>query len=1318
MRRTKVYQLSLLLLAVLAGSTLSAQQLLHYWNFNNNATEASLLAPSQSSIPGASIVHLPGGLSAIDISGGTGQNFNVANLNARNGDPSGTHLRFNNPIGGALVFSLPSTGYEHIVVQFATRRSGSGAGIQYWSYTTDGTSYTAFDTLTVTDGNPVLETLDFSAIAAAGNNPDFKIKVTFAAGSGGSVGNNRFDNFTAEGSPAGSGDILPPTTVFDPANAAVNIAPGINPTISFNEPVRLVSNSPITASNAASLVELRLNNAAGAPVSFSTGFANNTITIIPAAPLQPNQQYYVALLGNTVEDHSDNAIAATQSVQFTTQPVQTEFSAGDMVFVAYRMNANNTEDEIALLTFKDILPGTFIRITDAKYTSNAQPQCDGGIVWTAPANECITAGSIISIHTDAMTANKGTVTGSGFGLSSGGDQVIVYTGTAANPNYITALTSNNWVVANTACGGSESMKPPALSDGQSSVNLSTAPGNLAGNSVNAYYNGTQTGTAATLRAAILDPSNWIAVPGGTAPQVWPAYNFPGPPQVTAALIPAANKIRLVFNSHLDPGSATAIAHYTGISGLATASLSSGSIADTVTLTYSLPFVPGNTYTLTVEHIANSNGEQMVCPYTFTFTYATSVSLGSSFIVAEENAGTLSLVLHVTHPSAGSVDLEVLGAPYATADTNDFVLASHTISLSDSTTQVLIPVAITDDTLREQAAEYLAIALRNPSGCSIEGDTLATIYIRDNDRVAPVPTKDIELDYIGSFDPSGSSNSTCEVVAYDSASRRLVTSSAISSRLEIVDFSNPATLTTLHSVDVSSYGGITSVAVKDGIIAVASPNADDMLEGSVLFFDMDGNFIKQVTVGVLPDMVTFSPNGRYVLTANEGQPNADYSIDPEGSVSIIDISGGIAGLSQAQVSTLNFTSFNSQEAALVAAGVRKTKASSTLSQDLEPEYITISSDNSKAWVTLQENNAIATIDLQHKTVSDIWPLGTKNMYAAGNGFDASDNNDAILIANWPVHSYYIPDAIAGFTAGDRQYLVTANEGDEKEYDGLNERTTVGAANYILDPAAFPQAALLKKSYNLGRMRVTNLDGDTDGDGDYDRIHALGSRSFSVWDADTKTLVYDSGDDFELYTATDTAIRALFNSDHEENAFKSRSRSKGPEPEGVTTGTLSGKHYAFVTLERVGGVMVYDVTDPASARLVDYKNSRSTSAYAGDHGPECLVFIPGAKSPDGNNYLVVANEISGTLSVFEVQDNNGTGTSVSSPGRRYKTFNVFPNPADGIAYFNRAADIEVYDMSGKMVHKAAHALTLNVRSYAPGMYVIRTAEGASVRLVVNR
>src|SRR6218665_1461921 len=311
----------LLPIAVLFHGAVSGQTLIHYWNFNNNASVASITTPTSTLINGSITATTTGTGSTdtfIDFAGGTAQNFNVDNFNARNGDASGTHLRYNYPINGNVQFSLPTTGYNNVVVKFTTRRSGSGAGNQVWTYSLDGNTFLEYKTIVSKDANPELITFDFSGVAGVANNPNFKLKVQFMQGAGGAVGNNRFDNFTVDADVIGGTDTTAPTVTYSPANSVNNASTSVNPTIKFNENVRLIDNSPITSANAQNLVELKLNNASGNVVPFTTTFADNQITVIPTTALSPNQTYYLALKPNVVEDESDNAVTSSTSSTFKT----------------------------------------------------------------------------------------------------------------------------------------------------------------------------------------------------------------------------------------------------------------------------------------------------------------------------------------------------------------------------------------------------------------------------------------------------------------------------------------------------------------------------------------------------------------------------------------------------------------------------------------------------------------------------------------------------------------------------------------------------------------------------------------------------------------------------------------------------------------------------------------------------------------------------------------------------------------------------------------------------------------------------------------
>lgn len=1301
----KVYSFVILCFFSVFFLKIQAQDLIHYWNFNNNSTEQTLLNPTESIVSGSGIAYTLGATS--ELTSATGQDFGT--LNARNGDPAGAHLRFNDPIGGTLIFSLPTTGFEDAIVKFTTRRSGQGAGTQTWSYTTNGTDYTFLQTVLPNDGTPDLAEFDFSEIADTDDNANFKLKVEFSAENGGTGGNNRFDNFTLDAFPIGGIDTTPPSATFYPLNNSTNVAVNDHVTISFNEAIRLLNNEELTPDNIQNIVEFKADGANGTDVAFTASITANTIYLTPDAPLANSENYYVAINANSIEDHNDNALTSIISTSFSTIALQTEFNAGDIAFLGYRMNANDTEDEIALLILKDIDAGTFLTITDSKYTSNAQEQCEDGLVWTVGENDCISAGTIVRIQTDAETASHGTLTGSGFGMTSGGDQVIIYAGTAGSPTYVTALSSNGWVVENTSCSGSNSQLPSGLVDGTSSLNTSTAPGNTDGNSVNAYYNGPVTGDLATIKANVFNPANWIAIGESTPPQEWPEWNFPTSLKVSSVMVINPTTIEVEFNQEVNEASAENIANYTGIDDLQSANLQ----GNVVTLTYATPFSSSETYTLVISNVEDISGNEMICPFTHEFSYNTSLSLDSTFVVVNEDAGTLDFALNLINPAVASIDVVVKGAPFSTADGDDFTLESHTVHFTaESSLNQTISIPIIDDNLEEQQAEYFVLSFENPTGLTLDGESLATIYIKDNDRLAPVPSEQLTLDYVGSFDPSGENNASTEVVVFDAESKKLFATSSIQNNLDIIDFTDPTAPNVIQSIDMSEYGQLTSAAVKNGILAVASPNNNVTENGKVIFFDTDGTYISEVTVGVLPDNVVFSSDGTKVLTANEGQPNQDYSIDPEGSVSLIDVSNGVVGITQEQVSTLLFTEFNAQESTLIASGVRKLKLTSTLSQDFEPEYIAVNAESTKAWVTLQENNAMAEIDLATKTITSVWALGTKDMSLAGNGFDASDNNGEVLIANWPVEAYYIPDAVGTYAVNGVNYLVTANEGDEKEYDGFEERVALGSNNYELDAEAFPHGEFLKQNHNLGRFRVTNLHGDLDDDGQFEKIRSVGARSFSIFNADTKEIVFDSGDGFEMYTSTH--YPEIFNSDHEENVPKGRSRSKGPEPEGVAIAKLEEETFAFIALERTGGVMAYNVTNPEQPVFADYKNARSTSTYGGDNGAETLIYISPADSPTEKAYLVIANEISGTLTIYEVNSDLLSTKDVSD----VKTFTIFPNPAkDGKVYFNREASVQVYDLNGQLIFKGDKLKELNVSNYPSGIYIIKTEEGISKKLIVK-
>ena len=900
-----------------------------------------------------------------------------------------------------------------------------------------------------------------------------------------------------------------------------------------------------------------------------------------------------------------------------------------------------------------------------------------------------------------------------------------------------------------------------------------------------------------------------------------------------------------------------------------------------------------------------------------------------------------------------------------------------------------------------SGDFLAFIL------DVTPDQLTAASFTNDVPPIPPPPETLELRSVSSIELSGA-----EILAHDPETQRLfvVTGNEF---LEIVDIEDPLNPISVDSINLTPFTA-NSVAVSNGIVAVAIETTVAQNPGLVGFFDTDGNFVTSVTVGALPDTIAFTPDGEKVLVANEGEPNDEYTIDPEGSISIIDLSNGVANLTQEDVTTADFQAFNDRLEELVAAGVRIFGPGATVAQDVEPEYIAVSEDSQTAWVSLQENNAIARLDIAAGEITDIFPLGfidrseqqvlntfffnpadlpglgvtdargeirlsgfsglffeginpdngnlqfithpdrgpddgrdengnrifllpdlqpqlvrfeldrqmgslsieeriflnrpdgtpltglpnlpdldpdtpvdedgnlldfdplgmdaegvvvapdgtfwlvdeyrpsiyhflpdgtlfaryvpegldpsvgtpalpevysqrrpnrgfeaiayddgkiyafiqtpinnpnsgasatirivefdtettttvgeylyiqedigdavenpsdkigdavalgngeflvierdsgfgpdsqknifqinineatnvlglatdeplesltpeqlaaqginpvSKELYAdltelgysftdkpeglallddgtvavlndndfgevgvpsglgliinpnAERAIDASNEDGGINIRNWPVFGMYQPDAIAAYEVDGTTYIVTANEGDARDYDGFTEEFRV--EDLTLDPEAFPNAEELQAEENLGRLRVTSELGDTDGDGDYDELYAYGGRSFSIFEAtDTGLeLVFDSGNEFEKITAE--VFPEFFNSDFDDEAgvfeFDGRSDDKGPEPEGVAIGTVGDKTFAFIGLERIGGIMMYDITNPFNPEFVQYLNNNPEFLATGDIAPEGLTFISGMDSPLDNPLLVVGNEVSATTTLFEV------------------------------------------------------------------------------------
>ncbi|MFT5997347.1 MAG: hypothetical protein ACI9RV_002958 [Glaciecola sp.] len=603
-----------------------------------------------------------------------------------------------------------------------------------------------------------------------------------------------------------------------------------------------------------------------------------------------------------------------------------------------------------------------------------------------------------------------------------------------------------------------------------------------------------------------------------------------------------------------------------------------------------------------------------------------------------------------------------------------------------------------------------------TGCNIDGDNgedgvdgeqgiqgvVGTVGTVGSDGKSLPRALNVEV--VGRFATGIYGKSAAEIVQFHKASNSAFAINSASNQIEVISLTNlsttevgnpvadeslssnaftfPLSVTVKNIAGVEKnmlLGAVNSIAIKDDLLAIAVEGEVKQDHGAILFYSLneiaEGTFIKAVEAGALPDMVTFTPDGKKVLVANEGEPNADYSNDPEGSISVIsvvdmlpaDVSttinlGSDIVFSDDNLSPEDFDTDAKRLAILSKAGVKFAgPIGNTVAKDLEPEYITTSSNSEIAYVSLQENNAIGIINLIDLTI-EVKALGYKDWGKYQLDFTNKDEVPEFKSIQG-LYGMYQPDTIASYTWNNSTFIVSANEGDARDYDGFSEEVRV---QDIIDTDELNQtlSTELQSQYDqsggknyLGRLKVTTVLGDKDQDGEFEQLFAYGARSFSIWDKNVN-LVFDSGDDFGKISSA--ILGNDFNAAHTENKGDNRSDDKGGEPEAIDVGEIEGRTYAFISQERAGDLFVYDITNPFNTAFVTHYNNRDFTVdyemdddladpcdsnegmdctqvnIAGDLGPESIKFISASDSPTNNPLLIIGNEVSGTVTVYQVTE----------------------------------------------------------------------------------
>lgn len=852
--------------------------------------------------------------------------------------------------------------------------------------------------------------------------------------------------------------------------------------------------------------------------------------------------------------------------------------AGSIAFTGFN---GDGQDDLAFVALEEIPAGTVIYFTDNEWSGTGWVDlAENGFAWTA--STAVSAGTVVTLSglnpvapATTPTANIGTAAfisalGSNPGLGNSNETIYAYLADPATPLVPTAFLS---AISNSgAIAANGTLLNTGLTYGVNAIDLGVADLDA---DIGAFT-GARTGAAdfAAYRAAINTASNWT-VQDASGDQSIDTIT-PDVPFSTTAFV---------------AGPVTTETQAVGFSSLSISRIEQDA-GEASTFTFAVARTGGTTGELSFSGVIGGTVDAADFGGTAPTTFAGAIP-----------AGAASATVTVT--MSGDVTIEA----------NETVALTLT-TVANSSADITV-------TINAAAATATGTLLNDDADASIGGVTVYEAAASlAGDATPPAASADFALVRLGSIAgvPAGS-----EVVAFENGIAFNMNN--VARTINKFAVSAEGALSDVGTIDLSllpDFGAGNSVAVKNGLLAFAYNSVTNGAAGHVALFDVaSGNLIKVVDVGVGPDQITFTPDGLKLLTADEGERLLATDNFP-GTISIIDLSSGAAN---AVVSnTIGFSSLNGEEQALINRGMALV-AGQSASNEIEPEYIAVSPDGTRAYVTLQEVNAVAVLDLTNPAADRplaIQPLGAIDRSLVGNAFDGNDQN-GISLANFDVASLPQPDAIASFAVGGVTYFVTANEGDARV--GLIDEARMSSGAYVLDPTAYPDAAAIKTA--IGRLNVITTAGDADGDGDIDQITTFGGRGISIFrqNADgTIEKVRETGGEFEAIIARD--FPALFNTENLASV-DTRSDNRGPEPEGVTVGQVGDRLYAFVNLERVGGVMVYDVTDPANASFVTYK-----PPVAGDFAPEVTKFVGAGESPTGGALVLTANEASNTVTLYSV------------------------------------------------------------------------------------
>lgn len=548
----------------------------------------------------------------------------------------------------------------------------------------------------------------------------------------------------------------------------------------------------------------------------------------------------------------------------------------------------------------------------------------------------------------------------------------------------------------------------------------------------------------------------------------------------------------------------------------------------------------------------------------------------------------------------------------------------------------------------------------------------SIVLAEEETETEVPPLSLTHNESISIGTSASAGGNSNSIAYNSDNQKVYQINSNDNELNIFPIASDGTFDTENQTIITfdslftdfTCAGPTYVAIdtiNDRIAVTLESGDTSAVNGRVCLLDYDGNLQYYYETGVQPNMAVFTADSKKLLITNEGEHKSTYTVtDPKGTVTIIDFSRN-SDPTRITPTEVDFSAFTADELIENSILLNKIKNTNVTEEnpdtyipvepqyDLEPESIAVNDAGTTAYVCLQEANAIATLDLTTNEFVDIRSLGFIDYSDETNAIDVVLDKTYSPTTYQYTYGVPMPHSIELIEIEGTTYLLTANEGASRTYcyntstkfiSNLTTATLTSNEPKVDangDPVydangeeVYPTAAsvqVLNNTYTAG------LEEGVEEDGSDTPHYIFGTRSFSIYEADSMSLLYDSANSLEA--KTNELLPSNFNCTNNMMGKEKGATARGVEPKAVITSAINGRYFAFIALEAIGGVMVYEITDPSTPEYINYINTRDFStSIKGDVSPGCIALADANSSKNELPTFFVGYDVTATLGSYTI------------------------------------------------------------------------------------